>query len=101
EDPRPLSIEQALTLLDPVASALDVVHRKGIAHRDIKPANIFVLGQLHGDDMFVKVLDFGIAKVMQAAGGQLAQTAGAVTSFTPLYGAPEQFSRTYGATGPW
>src|SRR4051812_19043338 len=64
-DPRPFTIEQALVLLESVATALDIVHRKGIAHRDIKPANIFVLGQLHGEDMFVKVLDFGIAKVMQ------------------------------------
>ena len=32
---------------------------------------------------------------------QLARTAGHITSFTPLYGAPEQFNRAFGATGPW
>jgi eukaryotic-like serine/threonine-protein kinase len=63
------TLEGAMEILRPVATALDIVHRKGIAHRDIKPGNIFVLGELGGEDMFVKVLDFGIAKVMQEVGG--------------------------------
>jgi formylglycine-generating enzyme required for sulfatase activity len=96
-----MPLAAAMRLLEPVAAALDIVHRKGIAHRDIKPGNIFVSGELGAEDMFVKVLDFGIAKVMQAAGGPFAHTAGAVSSFTPLYAAPEQFSRKHGATGPW
>jgi formylglycine-generating enzyme required for sulfatase activity/serine/threonine protein kinase len=92
---------RVMRVLEPVAAALDLVHREGIAHRDIKPANIFVTGPLDGDDMFVKVLDFGIAKVVGSAGLEFAQTQGEMTSFTPRYGAPEQFTRTHGPTGPW
>ena len=50
----------------------------------------------------MKLLDFGIAKVVQDAQKMgFGKTAGHITSFTPLYGAPEQFNRAYGATGPW
>jgi formylglycine-generating enzyme required for sulfatase activity/serine/threonine protein kinase len=95
-------VEKVIALLEPVVSALEVVHRRGIAHRDIKPANIFVLAP-ETDEMHVKVLDFGIAKVAQSAAehGGFTKTGGNVTSFTPAYGAPEQFSRAQGATGPW
>jgi formylglycine-generating enzyme required for sulfatase activity len=50
----------------------------------------------------LKLLDFGIAKVVQDAQKMgFGKTAGHITSFTPSYGAPEQFNRAYGATGPW
>jgi formylglycine-generating enzyme required for sulfatase activity len=96
------SLEQTVRLLDPVAEALALAHKKGIAHRDVKPANVFVLGDPRGDDTGVKLLDFGIAKVVQDAQKMgFGKTAGHITSFTPAYGAPEQFNRAYGATGPW
>src|SRR4051794_37436204 len=94
---------ETLHILEPAALALALAHKKGIAHRDVKPANIFVLGDARGD-YTVKLLDFGIAKVvqdLQRSAGSFAQTQGVVSSFTPAYGAPEQFSRTHGATGPW
>ena len=100
----PLTLSQVLHCLEPAAKALEVVHRKGIAHRDIKPANLFVIGDPHSDDSFVKVLDFGIAKVlgdMAEMSAAKAKTGTAISSFTPWYGAPEQFSKRYGATGPW
>lgn len=100
----PLTLPQVLHCLEPAAKALEVVHRKGIAHRDIKPANLFVVGDLQSDDSFVKVLDFGIAKVlgdMAEMSAAKAKTGTAISSFTPWYGAPEQFSKRYGATGPW
>jgi formylglycine-generating enzyme required for sulfatase activity len=94
-------VQKVIALLEPVAIALELVHRRGIAHRDIKPANIFVIGA-DTDEMHVKVLDFGIAKVVAAAADHgFTKTGGQVTSFTPAYGAPEQFSRSQGATGPW
>jgi formylglycine-generating enzyme required for sulfatase activity len=94
---------EAVHLLDPAAEALALAHRKGIAHRDVKPGNVFVLGDARGEGT-VKLLDFGIAKVVsdaQKMAGSFTKTSGKVTSFTPAYGAPEQFSRTHGSTGPW
>ncbi len=94
------SLEDVVRWLDPIGEALALAHKKGIAHRDVKPANIFILseGSLGG----VKLLDFGIAKVVQDAQKLgFGRTAGHITSFTPLYGAPEQFNRSYGSTGPW
>ncbi len=99
----PRSVVEAVRLLDTAAEALALAHRKGIAHRDIKPGNVFVIGDPRGDNT-VKLLDFGIAKVVndaQKMAGSFNKTSGQVTSFTPAYGAPEQFSRTHGSTGPW
>ncbi len=98
------TLEEAVRLLEPVAHALSLAHSKGIAHRDVKPANVFVLGHPRANETSVKLLDFGIAKVVsdvQKAAGAFSKTAGNATSFTPLYGSPEQFNRQVGATGPW
>jgi formylglycine-generating enzyme required for sulfatase activity/tRNA A-37 threonylcarbamoyl transferase component Bud32 len=97
------SVPEAVKLLEPAAEALALAHNKGIAHRDFKPGNVFVIGDARGE-CTVKLLDFGIAKVVQDAqkmGGAFSKTSGVITSFTPQYGAPEQFNRQYGATGPW
>jgi formylglycine-generating enzyme required for sulfatase activity/serine/threonine protein kinase len=97
------SIGEAVRLLEPAAEALALAHRKGIAHRDVKPGNVFVVGDPRGEAT-IKLLDFGIAKVVsdaQKMAGTFTKTGGQVTSFTPAYGAPEQFSRTHGPTGPW
>ncbi len=99
----PRTPTETLAILEPAALALALAHKKGIAHRDVKPANLFVIGDARGE-YTVKILDFGIAKVvqdLQRATGSFNQTQGVVSSFTPAYGAPEQFSRTHGATGPW
>ncbi|MBI2391213.1 MAG: SUMF1/EgtB/PvdO family nonheme iron enzyme [Deltaproteobacteria bacterium] len=96
------SLAEAMKVLEPVADALELAHGLNISHRDVKPANIFVIGSVGSDSMAVKLLDFGIAKVVQNAADQgLTSTGAHVTSFTPSYGAPEQFSRSKGATGPW
>jgi formylglycine-generating enzyme required for sulfatase activity/serine/threonine protein kinase len=97
------TLAEIVTLLDPAAEALALAHRKGIAHRDVKPGNLFVLGDPRGEAS-IKLLDFGIAKVVsdaQKMAGSFTKTGGQVTSFTIAYGAPEQFSRTHGSTGPW
>ena len=104
QDVAPRTPSETVALLEPIAEALALAHSKGIAHRDVKPPNIFVMGQARAPTCALKLLDFGIAKVVQDAqkmSGSFAKTRGDVTSFTPAYGAPEQFSRTHGATGPW
>ena len=90
-------------LLSGVVHALEIAHQRGIVHRDIKPENLFVVGEPRTRDAVTKLLDFGVAKVMDDPGvlAALAQTGASVISFTPEYGAPEQFDRAFGATGPW
>ncbi len=98
------TIAQARDLLEPAAVALALAHSRGVAHRDVKPANLFLLGDPECAGCSVKLLDFGIAKVVADArktSGAFAKTTARITAFTPSYGAPEQFSRKHGATGPW
>jgi formylglycine-generating enzyme required for sulfatase activity len=100
--PKGWPLEKAKHVIAPLAEVLGMVHHRGIAHRDIKPDNIWIGGSFSGDETFVKLLDFGIAKVVRdIQRREFQKTKGAVTSFTPAYGAPEQFSRALGATGPW
>jgi serine/threonine-protein kinase len=96
------TIAEAIELLDPAARALSLVHEQGVAHRDIKPANLF-LAEV-GGRRTVKMLDFGIAKVITETADvtrAFQATGTALQAFTAQYAAPEQFSRRFGATGPW
>ena len=60
----PLPIAEALSLCGQVAEALEAAHRTGIIHRDLKPANVMVTAERRA-----KVLDFGIAKVVEGGAG--------------------------------
>ncbi|MBL8923415.1 MAG: protein kinase [Myxococcaceae bacterium] len=71
-----------------VARALAAAHAQGIVHRDMKPENIMVL-QRPGQPDFVKVLDFGVAKVAKGP-GQGGQTQLGMVVGTPQYMSPEQ-----------
>ena len=80
---------RSLTIGIQILKSLAEAHDEGIIHRDLKPENIF-LKDVHGEADFVKVLDFGIAKVA-ARQGKSITTTGTVVG-TPLYMSPEQAS---------
>jgi serine/threonine-protein kinase len=81
-----LSPEQALDLLEPVCSALDAAHHAGAIHRDVKASNIFVV---RGPPRSVKLLDFGIAKLMEPERTGWLTTAGRAPGTLTIM-APEQ-----------
>jgi eukaryotic-like serine/threonine-protein kinase len=83
----PLPPARAVHLLSQAARALAEAHRHGIVHRDIKPENIFIT-TAGGEEDFVKVLDFGIAK-LTADDGSLTLTSGDWIGGTPAYMSPE------------
>jgi serine/threonine-protein kinase len=86
----PMPPARALLIVRQLASALEEAHRHGIVHRDIKPQNLRLMRYTPGGQIFLKVLDFGIAKQLGdgAEKGKLTAT-GAVMG-TPMYMAPEQ-----------
>ena len=93
-------MHRVVRTLAPVAEALEVAHNNGVAHRDIKPSNVFIVDE-NGNEV-TKVLDFGIAKVVEGlSAGFLNTSAGTSQAYTPAYAAPEQFAKRHGSTGPW
>ncbi len=85
----PLPPERAVAMARQVARALAEAHERGIIHRDVKPDNLFVTGEKRD---FVKVLDFGVAKMTSGATGLLDASitrAGTIVG-TATYMAPEQ-----------
>jgi len=84
----PLLLPRAVHIAAQICDALSEAHEKGIVHRDLKLGNV-VLVQQHGNPDFVKVLDFGLAKVMHADGEKSLTAAGSVSG-TPNYMSPEQ-----------
>lgn len=92
---------ECLTLLRPVFEALSYAHDEGIAHRDVKPANLMLVTNKRGERT-TRVLDFGIAKVMngeEAPSTGLTATHNHQRTFSLFYASPEQIAGT--RTGPW
>ncbi len=82
-------IPQAVSILRGLLHGLAAAHAANIVHRDLKPENVFLARDAHGA-FVVKLLDFGIAKVMDVAGGQGGRTKTGMLLGTPAYMSPEQ-----------
>jgi serine/threonine-protein kinase len=80
---------QAVSVAHGMLAGLAAAHAQGIIHRDLKPENVF-LSREGGAQFVVKLLDFGIAKVMDAAGGMGTKTRTGMLLGTPAYMSPEQ-----------
>ncbi len=81
--------QYAIPITRALLAALGEAHRQGVVHRDIKPDNVFLVRNPGGPPI-VKVLDFGLAKLMDAAGGMMSQTRTGMLLGTPSYMSPEQ-----------
>lgn len=85
-----LSPAEAVSIMEPVLSALAAAHRAGLVHRDVKPENILL-----ADDGVVKVADFGLARAVEA---DAAATHTGLMMGTVAYSSPEQFRRGHADT---
>ncbi len=84
----PFTLGRTARILSQACEALEAAHAKGIVHRDLKPDNLF-LEDRDGQD-FVKVLDFGVSKFLEAIDGASLMTRTGTTIGTPFYMPPEQ-----------
>ncbi len=82
-----LALSDLVHVFAQILLALEAAHRQGIVHRDLKPANVFLLVRAT-DPLFVKVLDFGVAKLE----GDAVRTKTGMVLGTPVYMSPEQIS---------
>lgn len=85
-----ISVERVLHIFDQACDALDHAHKQGVIHRDLKPGNLMLINY-NGDPDFVKVVDFGVAKVlpMNDENAQTLTQTGEVCG-SPVYMSPEQ-----------
>jgi serine/threonine protein kinase len=83
-----IPVAEACDILDGIARALEAAHAKDIIHRDLKPDNVF-LHQVDNGPLMVKLLDFGIAKLVRTTPGAEKTQTGNMLG-TPRYISPEQ-----------
>jgi serine/threonine-protein kinase len=84
----PVDPRVAVDILLQLCDALQCAHERGVVHRDLKPDNVFLLKR-RGRDHFVKLVDFGIAKLRDVPGAGSHTAAGMIVG-TPEYMSPEQ-----------
>jgi serine/threonine-protein kinase len=84
-----LPVAEAVRITIDICAALDRVHKLGIVHRDLTPANIMLCAAHDGEPRAVKVLDFGIAKLLERTGDESLTQNGQLIG-TPAYMSPEQ-----------
>ena len=82
---RALTLDARLALIRQVCAAVHYAHQRAIVHRDLKPTNILVTS-----DGVPKILDFGVAKLLEGSAGDGNATIGAMGPLTPNYASPEQ-----------
>ena len=87
----PLADGRVLRILEQICAALACAHAYGLLHRDIKPENVMLQNTPGAPDL-VKVLDFGLAKPVEAMDDRAALTQPHLIVGTPLYMAPERFN---------
>ncbi len=88
----PMEPCDAIAVAHQLADALAHAHQRGVIHRDLKPSNVILTRDRHGK-LVVKVLDFGMAKIISPDSDEELITMHGETFGTPKYMAPEQFDR--------
>jgi serine/threonine protein kinase len=80
---------EAVAFMRQILAALDHAHQAGVVHRDLKPENVLVVADVDGSSV-LKLIDFGVARIVRGAGERDIITVGPVVVGTPDYMSPEQ-----------
>lgn len=81
-------LKRCLDIFIEVCEALSAAHKQGVIHRDLKPENVLLIGDVDQDEEKIKIIDFGLAKLVTSEGTEITRTGETVG--TPAYMSPEQ-----------